>query len=112
MDPSWEIQPGHPELSAVATRLGLHPGAAAVLLNRGGLEGATAETLEPRLSSLKDPSTLADVDAAVERLTQALIHKTPICIYGDYDVDGTSATAVLVESLLALGATCGYYLPH
>jgi single-stranded-DNA-specific exonuclease len=111
-DPVWTIRPAHPERDAVAQSLGLHPGAAQVLLNRGGIAGATAQFLSPKLADLHDPAALKDIDRAVEMLTDALIARTPICIYGDYDVDGTTSTAILVESLRALGGAVGYYLPH
>ncbi|MCC6807606.1 MAG: single-stranded-DNA-specific exonuclease RecJ [Deltaproteobacteria bacterium] len=111
-EPVWTIEPAHPELNQVAERLGLHPGATQVLLNRGGLAAATTDHLAPRLAQLADPSALRDVDVAVELLVQAILAQTPICIYGDYDVDGTSASAVLVENLKALSAVVGYYTPH
>lgn len=90
----------------------MHPSAAAVLLNRGGEAAATASHLNPRLTELIDPKSLKDLDLAVDMLANALVSKRPICIYGDYDVDGTTATAVLVESLQALGGNVGFYLPH
>ena len=49
---------------------------------------------------------------AVARVLQAIDNQEPILIYGDYDVDGTTGTAVLLRALRMLGATCGYHVPH
>ena len=49
---------------------------------------------------------------AVARLVQAIDRREPILIYGDYDVDGTTGTAVLLRALRMLGATAGYHVPH
>jgi single-stranded-DNA-specific exonuclease len=59
-----------------------------------------------------DPFTLLGMSKAVERLTFAIQHQEPIAIYGDYDVDGVTATALLTEALKALGGNVRPYIPN
>lgn len=61
---------------------------------------------------LGDPATLPDMPQAVERLRAAVETGEKICVYGDYDADGVTATAILVRGLRCLGATVEYYIPH
>ena len=73
-----------------------------------------ARFLEPKLSHLHDPSGIPDLDKAAERLLKAATEGERIVIYGDYDVDGVSATAILFHMLRAIapGANIGNYVPH
>lgn len=81
--------------------------------NRGYRDGpAIEEYLHPRLARLADPFDLPDMAAAVERLGQARARKEPVVIFGDYDVDGVTATALLEESMRALGWGVECYLPR
>src|SRR3989440_3980292 len=98
------------ELSAA---LGVSPIVANLLMARGHerIDSATA-FLNPSLDQLHDPSLMLGMSAAVERLLLAIDHQQPILIYGDYDVDGTTGTAVLLRALRMLGATAGYHVPH
>lgn len=83
------------------------------LLNRGLTEpAAIAAFLQPRLRQLADPFLLPNMDAAVERLLQARQRHEPLAIFGDYDVDGVTSTALLLEVLRPLGWTVHCYLPH
>jgi single-stranded-DNA-specific exonuclease len=68
--------------------------------------------LQPRLKNLLDPFLLPNLDAAVDRLFRARDQKEQITIFGDYDVDGVTSVALLIELLRALGWTVNYYLPH
>ena len=65
----------------------------------------------PSLTELHDPFLMAGMNAAVERLSSALTGGERIMVYGDYDVDGTTATALLVHALRMLGADVSYYVP-
>ena len=98
------------ELSAA---LGISPIVANLLVARGHerVDSATA-FLNPSLDQLHDPSLMLGINEAVERLLCAIDHQQPILIYGDYDVDGTTGTAVLLRALRMLGATAGYHVPH
>jgi single-stranded-DNA-specific exonuclease len=59
-----------------------------------------------------DPFQLTDMDTAVDRILFAMEHNEPIAVYGDYDVDGVTATALLVDALNALGANVRHYIPN
>jgi single-stranded-DNA-specific exonuclease len=63
-------------------------------------------------SDLPSPFLMAGMEAAVERLAEAIDRKEPICVWGDYDVDGTTGTAALVAFLKELGCLPVYYVPH
>ncbi|GIV54564.1 MAG: single-stranded-DNA-specific exonuclease RecJ [Candidatus Kapaibacterium sp.] len=65
----------------------------------------------PRLEDLHDPFLMTDMERAVERIERAIAGNEMIWIHGDYDVDGTASTAMLVEFLRSLGANVCYYIP-
>jgi single-stranded-DNA-specific exonuclease len=67
---------------------------------------------EPSLKHSHDPFLFEDMGKAVERILHAISHREKITIHGDYDVDGTTATALLYLGLRALGAEINYYIPH
>src|SRR5690606_17768982 len=68
--------------------------------------------LNPSFDDLYDPSLLYGMDLAVDRIVSALRRGEKILIYGDYDVDGICAVAILLQGLRALGGNVGYYIPH
>ena len=68
--------------------------------------------LNPCISSLHDPFLFKDMHKAINRIVRALDSGEKITIYGDYDVDGTTATALLYLGLKDIGATVDYYIPH
>lgn len=83
-----------------------------MLLTIRGL--STAEEIEQFLyedEELDDPFLMADMVKAVERIRQALQNQEKICIYGDYDADGVTSTALLYDYLHAIGADVTYYIP-
>ncbi len=78
--------------------------AARLLWQRGYRDPEAARAfLDPRLSDLSSPEPMADRAAAAERLARAVRHGERICVFGDYDVDGTTAAAILSDVLTALG---------
>lgn len=86
---------------------------ARILATRGLVNGeAVGAFLNPQLSGLHDPSTLPDIDKAAERVRQAAMSNEKVVIYGDYDVDGVSGSALLVQFLRLLNMDVGYYVPH
>ncbi len=95
------------------TELGL-PKLALNLLYRRGYQDKSAieEFLNPSLARLHNPRLLPDMERAVERILDALKKKERILIYGDYDVDGTCGTALLVRILNKIGANVSFYIPH
>jgi single-stranded-DNA-specific exonuclease len=97
----------------VASDVGVSPIVAALLIARGYESKEAAQSfLKPSLDQLHDPLLMLGMSSAVERLIQAIDNRQPILIYGDYDVDGTTGTAVLLRALNMLGATTGYHVPH
>jgi single-stranded-DNA-specific exonuclease len=110
----WSLAPPQPSLAAqLASTLKISPLLAQCLLNRGLSEpAAVAGFLQPRLKQLADPFLLPNMAAAVERLLQARQCNEPLVIFGDYDVDGVTSTALLLEVLRPLGWQVHYYLPH
>lgn len=83
-----------------------------LLAQRGGDDlSAARDFLEPRLQQLPDPFLIGEMEAAVNRLVAAIQTGEKIAIHGDYDVDGISGTALLVEGLRACGAVVEYFIP-
>ncbi|MBK7961058.1 MAG: single-stranded-DNA-specific exonuclease RecJ [Bdellovibrionales bacterium] len=75
-----------------------------ILKGRGIItEHAQNEFLYPKLAQLKDPMSLLGMDVAIERMTEAFLRKEKICIYADFDLDGTSGLALLLKGLKGLG---------
>src|SRR5215469_15421478 len=111
---SWSLAPTQPLLAGrLASSLKISPLLAQCLLNRGYSELPALENfLQPRLKNLADPFLLPDMDKAVDRLFRAHDQKETVVIFGDYDVDGVTATALLVQILRPLGWRVEYYLPN
>src|SRR5271156_3471290 len=110
----WTLAPPQPLLAGqLASQLKISPLLAQCLLNRGFSEiSAIGNFLSPRLKNLADPFLLPNMAAAVERLLRAREQNEPLVIFGDYDVDGATSTALLVEGLRALGWRVEFYLPN
>ncbi len=108
----WNILPPAPEEHLAATS-GLSPLIAQLLYNRGITEPSQ---LEPFLSGDRrlagDPSHLPDIEPAVARIYRALLSGESIAIYGDFDADGITGTAILVRGLTSLGGKAVPYIPH
>ena len=109
----WSLAPSQPLLTGQLIReLPLSPLMAQCLVNRGVASKAeVSEFLNPRLKLLADPFLIPNMDAAVERLWKARENNERLLIFGDYDVDGVSSTALLAEMLTELGWTVQPYLP-
>jgi single-stranded-DNA-specific exonuclease len=90
----------------------LHPVAAQALANRGITEEEEARAFLAHDPGDDDPFRLAGMHEAVERLRRALRGREPVTVYGDFDADGVTATALLVEVLRALGGDVRAYIPH
>jgi single-stranded-DNA-specific exonuclease len=110
----WTVAPPQPVLAEhLAKDLRISKLLAQCVLNRGLSEpDPIARFLEPRLKHLADPFLLPNMGAAVERLFVARAKDECVVIFGDYDVDGVSATALLTEALGRLGWRTEHYLPH
>jgi single-stranded-DNA-specific exonuclease len=110
----WSMAPPQPLVAEpLAAKLKVSPLLAQCLVNRGLTEAArAADFLLPRLKQLSDPFLLPDMNAAVDRLFMARSRDEPLVIFGDYDVDGVTSTALLTEVLSTLGWQVSHYLPH
>ena len=110
----WEIAPENRRVEEkLAAALQIRPLAARLLANRGvSTIEAAREFLSPSLQRLHDPFLMRGMSEAVERLIRGLRNQEPIVIYGDYDVDGITATAVLSWFFREIGVPVPYYLPH
>jgi single-stranded-DNA-specific exonuclease len=83
-----------------------------LLLTRGVAEDDLERHARPTLRAfLPDPSVFRDMDAAAERLADSVTNGERVTVYGDYDVDGATSAALLVELLRQLGNDAGYYIP-
>ena len=110
----WSLTPSQPLLARqLANGLNIPALLAQCLLNRGLSEPASISGfLEPRLKHLADPFLLPNMTLAVERLFRARERNESLVVFGDYDVDGVTSTALLLEVLGALGWRVNFYLPH
>lgn len=84
---------------------------ASLLASRGVASSQVPDFLEPNLKQLPDPDLFKDMDVATERLVKAIKENQKIAIFGDYDVDGSCATAILVRYFRALGLEPLLYIP-
>jgi len=114
MKQKWHIlQPDDELTKKLSTQLRCHPITAAVLVNRNLTSAKAASNfLAPSLHRVRSLFALKDMDAAVNRIYRAITENEKILIFGDYDVDGITATAVLLGFLQTIGADVSYYIPH
>jgi len=110
----WHLLPHDSfAIQRLASSLRISPVIAQLLLNRGLAEPNEAKRfLESPLKGLHPPAALPGVPLAVERLSEAIAQGRRICIYGDYDVDGTTGTAILLRLLETLKAPAQFYVPN
>ncbi|MFQ5841389.1 MAG: single-stranded-DNA-specific exonuclease RecJ [Thermodesulfobacteriota bacterium] len=114
MKKRWEIYPpNQPLQETLSKELEISPLTAQVLANRGisGIDQAY-QFLHPSLSHLHSPFLMKDMDKAVDRVIQALSKQEQVLIYGDYDVDGVTSTAILTLFFQSLQFPHRYYIPH
>jgi single-stranded-DNA-specific exonuclease len=107
----WQIAPPAPP-SQINRFPQLHPITVQVLYNRGLCEPADVAAFLRHEWPEPDPFELEGVPAAVDRLRRAVHNQELIAVYGDFDVDGTTAAAVMVQTLRALGGLVVPYIPH
>lgn len=110
----WHLQrPDSEKVTAIQRHLKCSVITATLLCNRK-IESArlAADFLSPTLYHLTPPYAIKDMDHAVDRIENALLRRQRILIFGDYDVDGVTATAALYNFLQHAGAQVSYYIPH
>jgi single-stranded-DNA-specific exonuclease len=114
MSKRWRIHPHDAECIAALERGARVPAVVAQLLVCRGIRDPdqARRFLDPKLSALREPELLPGCWLAAERLHKALRQGRRIVVYGDYDVDGITGTALLCQCLKLLGGNVGYYVPH
>ena len=110
----WQVATPDPAAQVrLAAELSLSPLLCQVLINRGITDATSARTfLTPSLHGLHDPCQILGMDAAVRRITAAVQQGEPMAVYGDYDVDGVTATALLMTFFEELGLRVASYIPE
>ncbi len=116
MEQNWKYEPLTPEQGAQAAMLSaeleMSPVLCSLLVKRGITSVAEARNFfRPKLSQLHNPFLMNDMDVAVRRLNKALGKKERILVYGDYDVDGTTAVALVYKFLQQFSSNIDYYIP-
>lgn len=114
MEVRWRITPHDPaKVRALERSANLSPIVAQLLVSRGIVDPAAArEFLDAKLSGLHDPELLPGIPAAVDAIQASLSAGQKIYIYGDYDADGITSTAILYRCLQLLGGNVHYYVPN
>lgn len=107
-----QVEPSH-DLQQTAKKKNLHPVIVKLLAQRGlHDQKAIEEFLEPRLADLPHPLEMGGMKEAAALAGQAVLAGAPILIWGDYDVDGTTGTALLVSFFQELGIHATYIIPN
>jgi len=112
----WNYEPPTPEEKQAAEELGdnlsISPILAQLLIKRGiNTESAAKRFFHPQLDDLINPFLMKDMDIAVERLNEAMGKKERILVYGDYDVDGCTAVALVYKFIQQFYSNIDYYIP-
>ena len=113
----WNYEPLTPDrqqaAKELADKIGMSPVMAGLLIQRGiKTESAAKRFFRPMLNELIDPFLMNDMDVAVDRLNDAMGRKERIMVYGDYDVDGCTAVALVYKFLQQFYSNIDYYIPN
>jgi single-stranded-DNA-specific exonuclease len=109
----WKLKPPSSLAPKLAAEVGVTPLQAQLLINRGISDKASARAfLYPRLSSIADPMLFRDMDQALAEIMKAIEGQKRITIYGDYDADGVTATALLSNFFSSLQIPVSFYIPN
>ncbi|MFA7709972.1 MAG: single-stranded-DNA-specific exonuclease RecJ [Candidatus Neomarinimicrobiota bacterium] len=113
MKQNWHISVSDPTaVQKLTQELQIPPAIARVLLNRGLSDKAAIEKFfSPSTQDTHDPFLMADMTKAVERLGQAMLRREKVLVFGDYDVDGTTATSLLCLAFREIGLDTAFYIP-
>jgi single-stranded-DNA-specific exonuclease len=114
MKKEWQIlQPDIHLIEKLCGILNCHPAVASILINRNIFSTEDVSNFfNTSLDQLSPPFSIKDMDVAVDRIVEAITYKEKILIFGDYDVDGITATTIFLEFLLSVNADVSYYIPH
>ncbi|MDR3404417.1 MAG: DHH family phosphoesterase, partial [Chthoniobacter sp.] len=107
------VETDRPAAEALAKEARLPLVLAELLIARGITDSTAAYAfLNPEVSHLNDPFLMLGMTEAVERLERAIANKEPVLLYGDYDVDGTTAVVLLKTAIEMLGGEVRFHVPH
>lgn len=114
MHRKWLVNKTNPEyIKYLSKTASISPALAQICINRGIKTPEEVNSfLNPNISQLSNPFDLHGVRVAVERIITALHKKEKILVHGDYDADGLSATAIIIQALKMLGVECTYFIPN
>lgn len=114
MQRRWTIlRADNEKVSALQQSLRIHSAICKILVQRGIETFDQAKTFyRPQLTELHDPWSMKDMDKAVNRIIAAIENREKILIYGDYDVDGTTAVACMYQFLSKIYSHLDFYIPH
>ena len=112
----WNYEPPTSDQKKAAeelgAKLGINPILGLLLIRRGiTTESAARRYFRPQLADLINPFLMKDMDVAVDRLNDAMGRKERILVYGDYDVDGCTAVALVYKFLQQFYSNIDYYIP-
>ena len=108
---TWKIEKTEKQILASLRQAGYSPLTARVLCSRGYDTPEKARQFLSASERLPDPLEMKDMEKAAARIRQALVCREHIAVYGDYDVDGITATCLLTEFLRSQGGKVSYYIP-
>ncbi len=110
----WVLAEAHPDAAAALAKEARLPPVLAELLAARGITqpGEAYAFLNPEIAHLHDPLLMLGMAAAVERLERAIAAHEPVLLYGDYDVDGTTAVVLLKTAIEMLGGEARFHVPH
>lgn len=110
----WKLPDANKTIQSILTReLGISPIVAQILINRGiTTPEDTNRFLFPSLEHLHNPFLMKDMEQGVDRLIEAIRNNEKIVVYGDYDADGITSTAILVKFLREINDQTSYYIPE
>jgi len=114
MEKRWTILTADEEkIAALQSQLKIHPALCKILVQRGIKDFEAAKKyFRPSLDELHDPWLMKDMDKAVERIIKAVNAKEKILVFGDYDVDGTTAVSCIYRFLRKIHSQLDFYIPH
>jgi len=114
MKKHWQIlQPDIGSVKKISNVLKCNPIIASILINRNIVSVEDAfDFLNPSFNNMRPPFSIKGINTAVSRIYSAIINNEKILIFGDYDVDGITATTILLEFFSYIGTNAYYYIPH
>lgn len=114
MTQKWRFAPhDESQIRGLSSEMRISPLLAQVLIARGLRDALSARSfIDARMSELLEPCSMPGVEQAAERIIAALNEKRRITIYGDYDVDGMTATSILLQCITLANGQCDYFIPN